>query len=399
MSVPVVWLVAVPLFVFYILLPAPGPTRGQHIDPLTNAVTAWQVGMRGTVVLDGYERATAPEYYRNIGWYVDSSRGPVSQYPPGAALLAAPFYRTWGEGLTAMDMVGTNNPDAPPIRLPMPSVTPARLAAATASAVAMGFLSMAVLAVGMGRTAAIATGLVAGVATPMWSVAASALWQHGPGAMWVALGVWLAAKSRYLLSGLAFGAAILTRPHLAIIGAVVGVYVAWKSRDIRPMAKVAATSSLGLIGLLVFNWWLWGRLTVTGGYSSAFADHFASGDVVGFARNLLGALVDPRVGLLLVTPFLLPLIFRLRPAWKDAPAWTKGAALGGLLYLLVQYKANRYSGGEGFVGYRYPLEALTAAGPLLALAYPHWVRERPAALVIFWLCVAASLFMLVFVWR
>ncbi|NNC41124.1 MAG: hypothetical protein HKN95_10570, partial [Acidimicrobiia bacterium] len=82
-------------------------------------------------------------------------------------------------------------------------------------------------------------------------------------------------------------------------------------------------------------------------------------------------------GFLLWSPFLLVLIPGLRAAWKAAPAWVRGSALGGLVYLLVQYKANRFSGGGGFFTYRYPLEALTAAAPLLYLSYREWVAPRP----------------------
>ena len=53
------------------------------------------------------------------------------------------------------------------------------------------------------------------------------------------------------------------------------------------------------------------------------------------------------------------------------------------MYLLFQYKANRYTGGSGFATYRYPLEALTAAAPVLLLSYTEWVAERPTAVRIF----------------
>ena len=54
----------------------------------------------------------------------------------------------------------------------------------------------------------------------------------------------------------------------------------------------------------------------------------------------------------------------------------RGSAVGGLLYLLLQLKANRYSGGEGFWGYRYPLETLAASAPLLLLSYREWLLAQ-----------------------
>lgn len=391
--------VFVPLVAVYLLVPNPGlHPRGDHVDPLSNAVTAWHLGMRGTVILQGFEGATAPEYYRNIGWYVDSPRGPVSQYPPGAAAVGAPLYWLAGDPLTPKDMVGTNNPDAPPLTLPMPSVEPARVAASIAVAAAMGFLSLAVLKASGRVSLALGAAYVGGLATPMWPVAASALWQHGPGALWVALGVYLASRSSYAWAGLSLGAAVITRPHLAAVAAGLGLFVAWKERRWGPALQIGAGSAVGLAGLLAFNWWLWGRLTITGGYSETFAEQLGSGDFVWFAQNVFGALVDPRVGLLVISPFVVPLLLRIRPAWRSAPSWAKGAALGGILYLLIQLKANRYSGGDGFVGYRYPLEAMTAAGPLLALAYRHWTDGRRVAWLIFWGFVAIAMLRFILWW-
>lgn len=118
----------------------------------------------------------------------------------------------------------------------------------------------------------------------------------------------------------------------------------------------------------------------------------------GSSRNIIGALADPRVGIFVVTPFLVLLLLRVRPALLDGPAWARGAALGGTLYLLIQLKANRYTGGAGFVGYRYPLEALAAAAPVLALAYPHWARESRILRSGFWLLVAGSVVVYVIWW-
>lgn len=387
--------VAIPLLAFYLLVPNPGlPPSGNHIDPLTNAVTGWHLGMRGTVVLDGFEDATAQDYFRNIGWFVDSPRGPVSQYPPGAAALSAPLYWIANEPAVDTPMTGSNNPQAPPLVLPMPSVGPANVTAAITVAIAMGVLAATLLSVGLSFRFALLAGGIAGLVTPFWTVAASALWQHGPGAMWVAIGVLLASRERYLWSGLAFGAAVMTRPHLALIAAAIGVYVSWKERRTKPMLLMAVGSGVGLAGLLAYNWWLWGRLTVSGGYSVNFGENLVEGDLVSYARNIFSALLDPTLGILMVSVFFVPLLLRVRPAWKLAPAWARGAALGAVIYLLVQYKANRYSGGAGFLGYRYPLEPFIAATPLLALSFTKWAQGGAVARVLFAVLVVGSALLL-----
>lgn len=391
--------VFVPLLVIYLLVPNPGlHPKGNHGDPLTNAVTAWHLGMKGTVVLDDFAEATGPDYYGSIGWFVDSPRGPTSQYPPGAAIFAAPFYRLANQPHTEVLMRGSNKPDAPPISLPMPSMRPGSVAASVAVAGAMGFMALATVSAAGSWTLGVGAGLVGGIATPLWPVAASALWLHGPAAFWICLGVFLASRNLHFWAGLAIGGAVLARPHAAAIALGIGCMIAWKERSWRPALLVGVGSSLGLLALLGYNWWLWGVLTITGGYSSDFREGLVSADPAGFLENIIGALADPRVGIFVVTPFLVLLLLRVRPALLDGPAWARGAALGGTLYLLIQLKANRYTGGAGFVGYRYPLEALAAAAPVLALAYPHWARESRILRSGFWLLVAGSVVVYVTWW-
>jgi alpha-1,2-mannosyltransferase len=137
-------------------------------------------------------------------------------------------------------------------------------------------------------------------------------------------------------------------------------------------------SGAGLAVLVWFNNAVYGSTSVAGGYGAAFNERAASFDVLDYLGNIALALVDLDRGLLVFSPFLILLIPGLRAGWRAAPAWVRGSAVGGLLYLLLQLKANRYSGGEGFWGYRYPLETLVAAAPLLLLSYTEWVRQQTA---------------------
>jgi hypothetical protein len=61
------------------------------------------------------------------------------------------------------------------------------------------------------------------------------------------------------------------------------------------------------------------------------------------------------------------------------PDWALAADVGGVLYLLIQWRANRFSGGAAFFAYRYPMETLTVMAPGLYLGYQRWVRGRPLA--------------------
>jgi hypothetical protein len=245
----------------------------------------------------------------------------------------------------------------------------------------MGFLAVSFQPL-VGGAAALAAAYLAGLGTSAWSVAANELWQHGPGMMWIALAGALAARN-LVAAGFAYGLAVLTRPLNAFIAGATGLYLAWQRRSLWPAVQTGIGALAGLAALLAFNAVVFGEPSVLGGYEPGFVDNAQSADVVGYLRNIVMALVSPTRGLLVWSPFLIVLIPGLVSGWKAAPGWARGAAIGAVAYLLFQYKANRYSGGSGFATYRYPLEALTAAAPVLVLSYTTWVAERPAAIRVF----------------
>ncbi len=363
--------VALPLLALYLLTAS--WTLPYHIDTATNVFTAWELGTRGDVLLDDHEVLVAPEYLRTIAWIVPAEESVAAQYPPGAPALAAPLYAVWPDEAVTIEVYNEAT-DVPPVEILMPPLGPAAITAATVSAVVAGLLALAFRRLTDGWTAALG-GYAVGLGTGLWSVAADSLWQHGPAMMWIVGGTLLSVGHRWW-SGLAFGAAVLTRPHTAVVAAANGLTQAWQKRSLWPAVQIGAGSALGLAGLVLFNAAVFGEPSITGGYSDSFATSAASGEFGGFFRNIFLALVDPARGLLLYSPFLIPLLPGIPAAWRRAPAWVRGSALGGVLYLLVQLKANRYSGGDSFWGYRYPLEMLAASAPLLLLAYTEWVRQR-----------------------
>jgi alpha-1,2-mannosyltransferase len=97
------------------------------------------------------------------------------------------------------------------------------------------------------------------------------------------------------------------------------------------------------------------------------------------ARNVWGGFFDLARGLFPFSPFLVVLIPGVPAGWRAAPHWVRGAALGGFAYFMLQLAWNRFSGGSGFWGYRYPIEMLVAVTPLMTLSYVEWVRKRPVA--------------------
>ncbi len=344
-----------------------------NIDAFTNAVQARSFAAGDGIALPEYDEYTAPEYGGRLLWVVPSPSGTTSQYPPGAAAWGALFYLI--DTSHDVETVVTELESGPAeIDLHVPSLVPAALASAAAALAAMAFLGLLFRDVLPGH-AWRAAFLAAALGTGAWSVAADKLWQHGPAMMCIAAALYAASRDRFVLSGLAFGAAILVRPHIALIAAAVGLVVAWRRRDIRPAIALGSTSLLGLAGLLAYNDLVWGEPSVSGGYTSYFTDNLTTFTPLRLLGRLAGFFVDPGVGVLVFSPFLIVALLGLPSAIRRAPDWAVGAAVGGAAYLVVQFQANRLSGGEGFFGYRYPLEALTAAAPLLAIAAFAWIGQ------------------------
>lgn len=356
-----------------------GVTQVVTNDPMANTATAWSVGTRGTLTLDPYADFVGLVHppVRMIA-VVRGAEGPVSQYPPGAALLAAPIYAISGGELDyhVIDILDGRS-------LGIPPVWPASLAASAATAAASAVLFLTLTHLGT-RSAAMIGALVLALATSAWAVASQVLWQHGPAMMWIAIGVLAAARARPRL-GLSWAGAILTRPPTALIGGTLTAYEAWRGRSWK---RLLGGVGLG-IGVLVLSWFnlkLFGEFSVMGGYSRTTIG-LANPGRPPLLANFYGAFFDSERGLITYSPYLLLLLPGLGSAWKEAPDWARGAAIGGILYLVVQFVANRFSGGNAFFAYRYPLEGLIAMAPLLYVSYQEWTSKTRVRAGVFWVAV------------
>jgi hypothetical protein len=92
-------------------------------------------------------------------------------------------------------------------------------------------------------------------------------------------------------------------------------------------------------------------------------------DVGGYVANVGDGLFGAGIGLFVWSPFLAFGLVGTIAAARRVPGWVVASALGGVVYLLVVFKLEPASGGGGFSYYRYPLEAVAAAAPLLAVSW------------------------------
>ena len=378
------WLAALPETRFFLILVGPllaiylltaSWTTVKSPDPLTNAIAAWTLGTKGTTVLVAHEGLEA--FAGGPTWIVDSPKGPVSAYPPGAALLAAPLYAIWPGEAQLWTVDDPRRWEGAPVDELVPPLGPAALIAAVTTALAVGLAGLTARPF-VGSVPALAGSYVYGLGTGAWAVAADTLWQHGPAMFWLALGIWLASREREWLGGLAFGMAILTRAPTAIVAASVGLALGWARRSVSPIFRIGMGAALGLFAVMAYNATVFGSAAVSGGYGDIYTTRVIDTNLLAYLRNISGGLFDPVRGLLALSPFIALAIVGLTRIWRRVPAALKGRSIGGTIYLLVQWKANRFSGGSQFVGYRYPLEAMAAVAPALMMGW-EWILHHKLA--------------------
>ena len=357
----VVWLAALSA----LLLATSNVTDAQANDCIAALLPAWKLAWYGTAQL--------PEFVGKNIWVKEGPWGALSNRLPGTILWGVPFFR----------LLGT--PQAP-------TFFPAAIAAATAVSLGLAALYSALLHLVPRRVALAGVTLLA-LGTGVWTTAADALWTHGPNVLWLGLAVWALSRDRWWLAGLALGLGVMTRPHLAFAAAVIGIVITLSVRRLGPLVQIAATSAIGVVGLVVWNRLVWGQWAVLiGGYDTQAAN--ATSNVQSsplLFDRLAGTLFSPGRGLLVYSPFLLLLLPGLVAAWRVAPPWVRACLLAGPAYLAVQLSVNGFSGGDGFTSYRLAIEMLVLVTPMLALCWVQWTScrlwRRAAFAVLAWAAV------------
>jgi hypothetical protein len=353
------WLVAVPCALVYAVT-ASWTYQGE--DAVASAWPAWSLVHRGTLNLAGIHGMPGSEWFLHLHGQVLSNRmiGAVAAGVPANALLG------W-TGLGA----------APA----------AALTAVVMSAAAVATLCVVLRSVA-GLRWALAAAVVFAFGTAEWTVSSKELWTHTPDVLWISLVLLGLSRGRYLLSGLAFVPAVMTRPHLVVAAVVIAALMAVLRRSAEPAVAIAAPALFGVMALVVVNHAIYGAWSVTGGYgavgysvSSNISVTGGAGGVRGMvefvATNVAGALVSPRCGLLLYVPIAALALMALPSGWRSAPQWTKAAAAGGVVYELAQCRINSFTGGAGFFSNRLILESLVACAPLLVHALRQWSARTP----------------------
>jgi hypothetical protein len=330
-----------------------------NIDTEPVALTSWRVATSGTPDLTGVETDNQ--------FVIDTPRGRLTGRPPGLWLVAVPAYVVVGGDYSFW-----------------PSTVMAVLVAA--GAVAVVYL---VLLRCIDRRWALAGTLVFAFGTATWPISADQLWPHGPGQLLLALAMLALASGRSGASGMALAAAVLVRP---VVGAVPAVLTVARARHDRwQVLRLLAPVAVAGIAVVAYNRWAFGSWSISGGYPPWFRDNLTDQSIPQYFSNLGRFFVGPN-GMLLWSPFLIVAALGIPRAWSTAPPWARQCAVAGLVYVLLHARLNRASGGLPYT-YRYPLESLTLAAPLLLLSTRAWVGEQTGRLKALVVVVGVSVFL------
>jgi hypothetical protein len=347
---------AIVIFAFVSLVYIGSASYGgfQSKDTFTAAVVSWVLATHHTLNLSPLPQA---HYDPPVLWVVRGAHGAiVSNRFPGAVLLALPLYAVVGGGYSAIPA----------------AITTALCAAAVCVALYKVLLRLQPRHVALAGTAIFA------FATSNWTVAAHELWEHTGAELFICLGMLAVLSRKWGLAGLAFGATVLFRAHLGVGAAVMCLGILWMERCWRPALTFACGVVPGVVAYLAWNWVSFGHFTVTGGYSDVVPGGVGP---LGFLDNVGGTFVSPERGLLICTPVLLLAALGLPTAWRSSPKAVRVFAVAGLAYLVSQLWLIRFSGGNGFAGYRTCLETLVWCAPLLVSAGAVGFKRVPSAVV------------------
>lgn len=327
------------------------------VDTSSAYIPAWQLVHHGNLWLEGLRH---PPY-----WTVHSGAHLVSNRTPGVILANVPVF-------VLLYFLG-----------PVPLGGALTAAVLTAATVATLYLVVRRLS---SPDVALATALVTAFGTSLWSIASAEIWTHSVDAICLAVAMLFLTRSRYVAAGVVIGLGSTARPHLILVATVLGLYLAFTQRSLRPAVAVGVGGAPGFASLLLLNHAVYGRWTLSGYASYVTQNLTTTGGVAGhgsalagaehYLSNVTGFLLSPLCGLLLYLPVALLLVAGLRPAWRAAPDWCRGMLLGGAAYTLVQLKINSYVGGAAFYGYRLATELLVCAVPLAVFAYTEWAAPR-----------------------
>lgn len=273
--------------------------------------------------------------------------------------------------------------------------TPGVLTAVICGAATMGNLMIVLRRLGGSLGRALAVTVVVGLGTATWTVASGQLWSHTSALLWASAVLLALTTDALWLAAIASIPLIWSRPHLAVVPAIIAVLLAREKRDLRALVPFVACGAVAFGALLVWNDWVFGHPSLGGDYYGQYVGERAtsagSAAANTWLQNVVGALVSPYRGLLLYSPIAILAAVGVVKGWRPSPAWARGAVLGGLAYQAIQFKLNDFTGGAAFFGNRLVLEMVLLCTPTAYVGYLLLAETRPRIVVLARILAALSI--------
>ena len=375
-----VWLFAA--FQFFYLLTSTGRVRTP--DEYNTLYTTESLVLRGSTAVP-----QAVQLHNFYGRY-DLHGQPRAAYPPGQALLCAPWYALGQYVLARL-------PGVPAADTDLVVAFSSSLSSATFSALTVTFFFLLLAGVGITARAALFAASMVGVGTPIFAYSGWLFSEPISAAVFVGVALLLFGRGRNpvplraaFMGGLVLGLGTIVRPTnvLAIPVFAVAVLVRDGKPALRTAVALCAASGIGVAALLCYNALLFGRPFQFGYPAAAEGAKALNTFDTPLMRGLYGFLLSPGKSIFIFAPPVILALAGLRRLWK----LERGAALVAvLLPLTCLFFFARYTQWEGgyCVGPRYILPSIVllclALGPMLGegAARIRTARLRKIALVLF----------------
>jgi hypothetical protein len=359
MSSPVriaIWVFVV--FQFFYLLTSSG--RARTADEYNTYYMAQSLVLRGSTAIP--QAVQLHNFYGEL----DQQGQPRAAYPPGQALVSAPWYALGHYVLSRLPGVPIQISD-------LVSTFSTCLSSATFAALTVTFFFVLLSGIGISIRSSLFATVILGLATPIFGYSAWLFSEPLSAATFMCVAWWLFGRGKEPISlraaaivGVVLGLAAWVRPTnaLAIGIFAVAIFLRDGKSGWRQLLTFCVTAGVGVLALLSRNDLLFGS-PFDFGYPK-MVDYGINADVrfdTPLSIGLYGLLLSPGKSVFLFAPPIILALAGLRRLWKLDRGVGAVATLFPLVYLLFY---SRYSSWEGgyCVGSRYlvPSIALLCLG-------------------------------------
>jgi hypothetical protein len=373
-------------FQFFYLLTSTGRVRTP--DEYNILYTTESLVLRGSTAVP-----QAVQLHNFYGRY-DRTGQPRAAYPPGQALLCAPWYAL-GQYLLA------RLPGVPQEDTDLIVAFSSCLSSATFAALTVAFFFLLLSGIGIALRAALFAAIIVALGTPIFAYSGWLFSEPLTAAIFMGVALLLFGRGRQaitwraaFIAGLILGLATIVRPTnvLAIPVFAAAVLV----RDGKPALRMAlllcAASAIGVTLLLVHNTILFGGPFQFGYPTAAEGAKRLNTFDTPLWKGLYGFLLSPGKSVFIFAPPVILALAGLRRLWKLERGVATVAILLPLLYLFFFARYTQWEGGY-CVGPRYLVPSIAllclGLGPILAAGAPNMNTSNIKKIVLFALALGA----------